>query len=212
MPLRKFCHSAAAITGLLLLTAACGPGPVAPELERYAPTAGPSPTAIDPAKVPDCLTPGTRALGLGLTEYKTEAEARAALGNEMLFPDPATLAPDAHFVSGYFNAAMQGAFTQSTMGLIYDFGDQSEGERSLTILYLSQLLPFAEPQEPHGTTTVRGGKEAYTFKPPFRPTLNSIQWKEDCRLVSVIADLPADDVKRIAEGLHFPGGGTSADR
>jgi hypothetical protein len=171
-----------------------------------APTAtpGPSPTPIDPALVPNCLNEKTLALGVGLKEYNTEAEAMAAMGDIMLWPDPATLPENAKFESAYFNAGDQGAFRQSTMGVTYLLGDPEKEIREVDIVYMSQIWPFEEPPQAHGTTTVRGGKTAYTFEPPFRRSLHSMQWKEDCRLVSVIADLPADHVQRIAEALRFP--------
>jgi hypothetical protein len=198
-------RSAALATIFCLTIAACG-SKSATEPQGQ-PDAAPTATLIpyDLSKVPNCLVPETEAFGLGLREYETETDAKAALGSVMLFPDPDTLPPDAVFVKAYYSAAMQDVFTQSTMGIIYHIGDQTGGERSISILYLSQMLPFVEPREPHENTTLRGGKTAYAFKPPFREGLHSIQWKEECRIASVIADLPAEDVARIAEGLHYPG-------
>ena len=177
------------------LLSGCDPRPATPLA---------TPTPFSVADLPDCLTDETRALGMGLTKYEDEAEAKAALANSMLFPDPSTLPEGSVFNQAYFNLAEQGPFKQSTLGLIYLIGDQSEGERSVSILYFNQGRAFVEPPEPHENTTVRGGKTAYAFEPPFREGLHSLQWQEDCRLVSVIADLPADQVRRIAEGLDFP--------
>jgi hypothetical protein len=167
---------------------------------RYGPVSQP----LDPAQVPDCLNDKLRSFGMGLTEYKNEDEARKAFGDVMLWPDPATIPPDAKFGNAYFNASQQGAFVQSTMGLFYTLGDPTKETKDLNITYLTQIWPFDEPEEAHRNTTVRGGKTAYTFEPPFRKGMHSIQWQEGCRLGSVFADLPADQILRITEGLHFP--------
>lgn len=167
-------------------------------------TAGPPTTPIDPATVPNCLNEKTRSFGLGVTERKDEASALATFGDVMPWPDPATLPPGAKFYTAYFNAGDQGPFRQSTMGLTYSLGDPITDPRQINIFYMTQVMPFVEPSEPHGTTTLRGGKTAYTFDVPFVEGMHSIQWKEDCRLLSVVADLPAEQVKRIAESLHFP--------
>lgn len=193
--------------------------PAATQAAGAALTPAPTKIIVDAAKVPNCLNEKTKAFGLGLKNYLNEAEAKAALGDVMLWPDPATLPENTHFNYAYFNAGQQGAFTQSTIGLHYIIGDvptpgptaskpqgpptPDNSTRELDIVYMSQILPFLEPKEEHGVTTVRGGKTAYTFKPPFRPTMRSIQWKEDCRLASVIGDLPEEDVKNIAERLRF---------
>lgn len=206
VPHRAVQATIAAALALALVGSACGPGPVAPEFGVTLPTAGPSPTPIDVSKIDNCLTPETRAFGLGLKKYVTEAEAKAALGNVMLFPDPSTLPPEATFGQASFNAAKQGPFIQSTMGLIYHLGE-TKPRKVVSILYVADTVPFTEPPEPHGRTTIRGGKTAWTFKVPWMPYQHSIRWLEDCRKVSVIADLSPDQVKRIAEGLRFPGTG-----
>jgi hypothetical protein len=207
VPHRAIPATIAAALALALVGSACGPGPVAPEFGVKLPTAGPSPTPIDVSKIDNCLTPETQAFGLGLKKFLTEAEARAALGNVMLFPDPSTLPADASFDEAYFNAAKQGLFTQSTIGLTYHLGTQTKPKKIVTIFYVADVLPFTEPPEPHGRATIRGGKTAWTFDIPWVANQHSIQWLENCRKVSVIADLPADQVKRIAEGLRFPGTG-----
>lgn len=152
-----------------------------------------------------CDNAVTQRLGLGLKEFTTEAEGLALLPGTMLWPDPATIPPGWTFELGYYKAGMQlgGRFKQSTMGLIY--GHPEDDDWEISIIYNNQYIPFEEPVEPHETITVRGGKTAYLFEPPFRKTLSSVQWKEDCRLVSVIADLPADQVLAIAEGLAIRG-------
>ncbi|RIL08266.1 hypothetical protein DCC79_14245 [bacterium] len=148
-----------------------------------------------------CDNDVTQRLGLGLKEFTTEAEGVALLPGTMLWPDPATIPPGWEFEKGYYNAGMQlgGRFKQSTMGLIYGHPDDADWE--ISVIYNNQYVPFEEPREPHETITLRGGKTAYLFEPPFRETLHSVQWKEDCRLVSVIADVSVDQLLAIAEGL-----------
>lgn len=206
----------AAWIGLGGLIAACGtaePSPAPAEATVAIETTTGAPTAANgaaPANVtPLTFTPNldwcdnevTQRLGLGLKEFATEAEGVDLLPGTMLWPDPATIPPGWTFEKGYYKAGMQlgGRFKQSTMGLIYQHPDNDDWE--ISVIYLNQYIPFDEPVEPHETITVRGGKTAYLFEPPFRETLHSVQWREDCRLVSVIADLPVDQVLAIAEGL-----------
>lgn len=216
--------AAAAWIGLGSLIAACGTaeptaGPTRPAVAVDA-TTGATP-ALDAAAqsgvTPRTFTPNldwcdnavTQRLGLGLKEFTTEAEGVDLLPGTMLWPDPATLPPGWAFEKGYYNARMQlgGRFKQSTMGLIYQHPDDADWE--ISVIYNNQYIPFEEPPEPHETITLRGGKTAYLFEPPFRETLHSVQWKEDCRLVSVIADLPVDQLLAVAEGLatRMPEGG-----
>lgn len=169
-------------------------------------------TPFDVSRVPDCETSRTLALGLGLTEFKTEDEMRQVLGSDMLFPDPKTLPSDAHFNKGYYNAKMitdrsfvNQPFRQSTMANGYSWGDAggkaTKDRRGLTVISLNQVRPFEEPSEPHKTITLRG-KTAYVFEIPVTPPAHSVQWKEDCRVVSVVGDLPEADIIRIAEALQ----------
>lgn len=201
--------------GLLavVLGACVGPGPVAPptvapptvapaSTERVV-TAGPPPTAgptADLSDVPTCDTPQTAALGLGVKQFQSEAETRAQLGDAMLYPDPATLPAGSKLVESYYNAGIVRTtnYKQSTMAMTYQVGDE---KKYIQILYYSTLNPFQTPQEPHEATTVRGGKPAFQFDVPFSEGQHSVWWQEGCRQVSVIADLPVEDVLRIVEGL-----------
>jgi hypothetical protein len=169
-------------------------------------------TPYDISKIPDCMTPRLLALPLELTRFKTEAEMRAAVGPDMLFPDPSTMPSDAQWHEGYHNlhivtdkSWVSAPFKGDTLGINYFLGDPKAAKtskpRALGIVYYNQVRPWVEPKEAHKTITIRGGKTAYVFAPPFSPGTHSVQWKEDCRIMSVIGDLPEADVIKIAEGL-----------
>lgn len=170
-----------------------------------------------PASPPeDCLTEVTRRLGLGLKKFSTEDEGVALLPGEMLWPDAETIPEGWTFEEGLYNAGRQNwivatrpvSFTQSTMSASY-FTEENP-KWVLSVSYLSQFQPFREPREPHETISVRG-QTAYLLQAPFRPTLHSVLWKEGCRVVNVVGDLPKDELIVIAEGLQrrSPGDGSA---
>lgn len=166
-----------------------GAGARPPEHEMSGDEAGPSPD--------DCRTPATDALGLGLTRFGSESEMVEALGEELLLPNPSTLPTGTAFADGYYNAGMQGDYRQSTIGLRY------KATEATVEIALFNIRQYAGPVEEH-TPVVLRGKDGYLFAPPFQEGLHSVMWREGCRWVTVLADLPAEAVLAIAEGLRAP--------
>ncbi len=169
-------------------------------------TAGAAGSVITPTKrviLPAdyiCDTPQIAKLGLGLRVMQNRADAEKLLRGVMPFPDPATLPRDLEFQQGYINSIMSGQFKQSTMSLVWIRGDSD-----FAIHYMNAYPPLDEPpKEAHEPITIRDGKSAYLFQPPFREGMHSIMWREGCRYISVVGMATRDEVLAVAEGLRLP--------
>jgi hypothetical protein len=139
-------------------------------------------------------------LGLGLRVMQNQADAVKLLRGVMPFPDPATLPRDMKFQQGYINSIMSGQFKQSTLSLVWIRGDGD-----FAIHYMNAYPPLDEPpKEAHEPITIRDGKSAYLFQPPFKEGLHSILWREGCRYISVIGSATKDEVLAVAENLMLP--------
>jgi hypothetical protein len=171
------------------------------------PAEGPAPVYQRGGLDPDrgaCDTEATLALKLGLTRFTTREEGAAALHGTVMLPDESTLPEGSKLSEIYYNAAMQGQFKQSTIGVIYFGPPPTPGDQPNEIAVMQFNSAFEElpPAGPSQQLTLRG-TTAYGFNVPFEEGLHSVMWREGCRYYSVIGKLPAKDIVRIAEGLQL---------